>query len=295
MDKKILEKYMKAGKIAAEVREASKELVKPGASLLGIAEELEKIILEKGAEIAFPINISLNDAAAHYTPYKGETTVIRKDDIVKIDIGVHIDGYIGDTAYTAGWNEKHNKLIEASQKALEAAIEMCRPGVNVSDIGAKVEEVIEGYGFRPISNLTGHGLEKNNLHAEPQIPNTKNSRSHELAEDQVIAIEPFATNGAGHVKDSEPTLIYALFRPVLVRSPAARDIINYAASRNGLPFAERWLPLDSRIKIKLALRELTLQNAVYGYPVLKEAAGGMISQAEHTIIVRDEPIVTTKM
>ncbi len=294
MDSEILEKYMKAGRIAAEVREASRALVQPGASLLEIAEGIEKMIIDKGAGIAFPVNISLNSAAAHYTPYKGETTTIKNDDVVKIDIGVHVDGYIGDTAYTAAWDSKHEKLVEASEKALEAAVAMCVPGTNIGAIGEKIEKTIESYGLRPISNLTGHGLDAYNLHGEPQIPNIKIETDYALEEDQVIAIEPFATNGAGAIKESEPTVIYMLVRPVPVRSADAREILKYAAARSGLPFAERWIPL-SRIKAKLALRELIMRKAVYEYPVLKEKNNGLISQAEHTVIVKDEPIVTTKI
>ena len=197
MDEEILEKYLLAGRIAADVREESRKFIKIDAPLLEIAERIESLIREKGALPAFPVNISLNESAAHYTPTKKDETRVKKDDLIKIDIGTHIDGYIGDTAYSFSFSKENEKLIEASKKALEEAIKLCTPGSLLSDVSSKIEETIRGFGFNPIANLTGHGLEKYDLHAEPQIPNVKFKGDYRLKEDQVIAIEPFATNGSG--------------------------------------------------------------------------------------------------
>jgi len=293
MEKEILENYIKAGKIASEVREESKKLIKPGESLLKISETIEELIRKKGGEPAFPVNISLNNIAAHYTPAKNDVTIIKESDVVKIDLGVHIDGYIGDTACTIIFDSKHEKLKEASEKALEEAIKICRPGVLLSDISEKIEATIKSFGFKPVANLTGHGLDAYNLHAEPQIPNIKFRSDYKLKEDQVIAIEPFATDGLGLIKESEPTLIFAIHSGA-VRNQDARKIIKFGEKFNGLPCAERWIPIESLFKIKIALRELRERNIIYDYPVLKEVENGLISQAEHTIIIKDEPIITTK-
>ena len=290
------EKYLKAGKIAAEIREASKELVKPGVKILDIAEAIEKMIYDKDAIPAFPINISINDIAAHYTPQKVDETTIKESDITKIDIGICVDGYIGDTAYSVSFDKKNDKLIEASRAALDEAIKLCVPDALLSDVSAKIEETIKSFGFKPISNLTGHGLDLYDLHAEPQVPNISFKSSYRLKEDQVIAIEPFATNGAGMIKDTENIFIYRLVQIKPTRNQEARKIISFAEQRYGLPLAERWLmPIigNNLFKTRLALRELRLQEIIYDYPVLKEVKGGMISQAEHTIIVKAPPIVTT--
>lgn len=294
MDGKIKDKYLKAGKIAAEVREASRALVVPDASILEIAEKIEKMIRDKGAEPAFPVNISINDIAAHYTPMKKDETKINSADVVKIDIGVHVDGYVGDTAYSVAFDDKHKKLVEASETALNEAIKLCVPGTKLSDISAKIEETIKAFGFNPISNLTGHGLDQYDLHAEPQIPNIKFASEYTLSDEQVIAIEPFATDGSGMVKESEPVVIFRLIGSGGVRNQDARSIIRFAEKFNGLPFAERWIPIDSLVKIRIAMRELRERGIVYDYPVLREAKNGFISQAEHTVIVKDEPVVTTK-
>jgi methionyl aminopeptidase len=295
MENDVIDKYLQAGRIAAEVREESKKLIKVDASLLEIAEKIEDLIRKKGAEIAFPVNLSINEAGAHYTPARNDETVIKKDDLIKVDIGTHIDGYVGDTAYSFSFNSKNEKLIEASKRALEEAIKLCTPGRLLSDISSKIEETIRSLGFNPISNLTGHGLGRYDLHAEPHVPNVKFNSDYKLSEDQVIAIEPFATDGAGMIKESEPTLIFSLTSEKPVRNQDARLIMKFAGQFGGLPFAERWIPIDSLIKIRIALRELRERGILYDYPVLKEVGNGTISQAEHTIIIRDEPIVTTKL
>ena len=295
MSSEVREKYIKAGMIAARVREASREIVKPGVKILDIAESIEQMIYEEKGEPAFPVNISLNDAAAHDTADFSDARIISENDIVKIDLGVHIDGYVGDTAYTVAWNSDYDQLIEASRKALDAAIALCKPGTNIKEIGAAIERTIRTHGFQPIRNLTGHGLEQYNLHAEPQIPNYP-AGNFILQKGQVIAIEPFATTlaGSGMIKESEPTLIYMVIRESPTRNMDARSIMRYARTRDGLPFSVRWLPV-SGFKLKLALRELMQNGALYEYPVLKEQLGAPISQAEHTIIVDDEPVVTTKL
>jgi methionyl aminopeptidase len=302
MEEKIFKNHVKAGKIASEAREEAKRFVKPGKSYLEIAEHLEKLMHDKGGEPAFPVNISINDVAAHYTPTKIDDSKIRDSDVVKIDIGVHVDGYIGDTACTIVFDNKHDKLVKASEAALAEAIKLCKPDEKLSAVSETIEETIKSFGFKPISNLTGHGLEEYDLHAEPQIPNVKFSGDYRLKKDQVIAIEPFATDGAGHVKESGNTFIFMLVGKTPVRNNDARTIINFADKFNGMPFAERWIMSneakclgcpESLFKIRIALKEMRDRGILYDYPVLKEAQSGLISQAEHTIIVRDEPIITT--
>ncbi len=293
MDKDTEKKYVEAGKIAAQVLKESRKIAKEGMLLIELAEKIEARIKELGGGIAFPINLSLNELAAHYTPSKNDEARIPEGAVLKIDAGVQVDGYVADTAYTLSFDSKYDKLAEASKAALEEAIKLCKPGESVSKISAKIEDTIKSYGFSPVSNLTGHGLDKYFLHASPQIPNVKFIGGPRLKEGQVIAIEPFATNGEGRVKDSEPVLIYMLLEKKPVRSSDARKIISFAEQFNGLPFAERWIPLDSLFRTRLAMKELRERGIVYEYPPLKEVKNGIVSQHEHTIIVKDEPLVTT--
>ncbi len=167
MDKEIEAKYIRAGFISAKALELAAKMVKPGVKILDIAKKTEEFILAQKAGIAFPINISINDVAAHYTPYKDDDTKIAKNDVVKLDVGAHIDGYIGDTATTVCLNKKYDKMCAANKKALDAAIAVCKPGATTLDIAEVVEHEITKAGYKPIVNLTGHGLDEYNLHGEP--------------------------------------------------------------------------------------------------------------------------------
>ena len=285
------EKYIKAGKIASNVREAVIKKTKPGVKLLELADFIENQTRKLGGEVAFPANLSLDNIAAHYTPTKDDETIIPENSNLKIDIGVHIDGYVADTAKTVTFGDKEEKLSEASEAALEEAIKLIKPGVKLSDISKKIEATITSYGYKPVSNLTGHGLDKFFLHAAPQIPNISVNIDIKLQEGQAIAIEPFATDGRGSVKENTPTLIYMMTQRKPVRNTDSRKAMEFAERFKGLPFAERWLPFDSLFKTRLALRELKEKEVFYEYPPLVET--GMVSQHEHTLIVKDEPIVTT--
>ena len=294
MEKQVLDDYIKAGRIAAQARDEGAAKVVAGARLIDVAEWIEGRISALGGGMAFPVNISINNVAAHYTPDREDASVFAENDVVKLDIGVHVNGYIGDTACTISLAKdgRYDSLLKASREALEDAVKIAVPGTRLGEIGEAVENRIHSYGFKPVANLTGHGLEQYNLHAEPQVPSIKNGSGYVLEDDQVIAIEPFASTGDGFVKESGEVLIYMLLQPQPVRMPEARQIINYGMKTNGLPFAKRWLAM-SDIKFRLAMRELRSRNAVHEYPVLRDADGCRISQFEHTVIVGEKPMITT--
>ena len=225
MEKEVQDNYIQAGKIAAEVREKSRGVVAVGKSLLEIAEHVEKMIRDRGGDPAFPVNISINETAAHFTPTIGDTSVIKDNDIVKLDIGVHIDGFVADTAVTINFNKDYDDMVKAAEHALHEAIKFVRPDALLSDISNEIEQTIKNIGYKPISNLTGHGINRWDLHTEPTVPNVSFKSDYRLQEDQVIAIEPFATDGAGHVKDSEQAFIFSIFEEKPVRNQDARKII----------------------------------------------------------------------
>ncbi|NYZ75985.1 type II methionyl aminopeptidase [Candidatus Micrarchaeota archaeon] len=294
----MIEKYEKAGRIAFEVLQETKQLIKPGAKLLDIADAAENKIREKGAKPAFPVNISINDAAAHFTPENDSTKIFGEKDIVKLDVGVHIDGFIGDNALTVDLSNENGKLVEASEKALDAAICAVRAGAKLGDIGAEVEAAIKGFGFKPIENLTGHSLGEYDLHAGVEIPSVGNNDPNTLSEGAVIAIEPFATNGQGRVSEAPDVEIFSLEGKPPVRMRESRRLLTYVEENyKTLPFAERWLYKDfhSKLLLHAALRELVFAGALRQYPILKESGSGLVSQAELTVVVeKDAARVLTK-
>jgi len=289
MDDKELESYRKAGKVAKDTLEWASKLVKPGVKLLEVCERIEGRLEREGAGSAFPVNISLNDAAAHYTPRSGDETVFGAQDVVKLDIGVHVDGYIADTATTIDLSGKYGRMLDANRKALDEAIAIARPGVSVSTIGETVQAVLLEAGYRPIENLTGHELKQYDLHAGLSVPNIKVPYDWRLREGMVLAFEPFATDGAGHVIESRGAEIYSLVSERPVRMKEARMLLDLVGDRREMPFAVRWYADKiPPLKIGLVLNQLTRAGILKAYPPLHDKDKGIVSQFEHTLIVTGE-------
>jgi len=292
------EKTLKAGKILRIVKKKLPSIIKPGVKLIEIAEFVEGMIMELGAGIAFPCNLSVNSDAAHFTPKREDTRILGENSVLKVDIGAHIDGYVADTAVTFDLSSENSKMVEASKEALENAIATVRDGVDVYDVGKVIEETIKKYGFRPIYNLTGHGLSRWKAHTKPTIYNYPAGKGVKLREGMIVAIEPFVTNGVGKVADRNEVEIFSLPEEValnekayrIVRMKQARDVLKEAMKYKTLPFAKRWLKKAP----DLVMTKLVGKGLLRAYPVLSEVSGGLVTQSEHTLIVeKDSAVVVT--
>ncbi len=294
MDKEILNKYLKAGKIAAQVLQYGKSLIKPGLLVVDVLDKIENKIKELGGGLAFPAQISLNETAAHFCPLLGDKIEF-KDQLVKLDVGVHIDGYVADTAVTIDLSGKYGDLVKASQEALNKALEIIKPGVRIGEIGKVIHEVITGFGFSPVRNLSGHGLGHFDVHTKPSIPNFDTGDERVLEEDMVFAIEPFASTGAGVVYESGEAGVFMLKEKKPVRNIITRQILKEIENYEGLPFAKRWLQKKFGAKVGFAFRELKQQGMLKEFPPLVDEGKGMVSQAEHSVIVKEKAIVFTRV
>ncbi|MFB6084909.1 MAG: type II methionyl aminopeptidase [Halorientalis sp.] len=292
LDAEQYEKHREAGEILAKVRNEAADRVEVGASHLEVAEWAEDRIRDLGGEPAFPVNISVDEEAAHATPGVDDSATFGEE-MINLDIGVHVDGWLADTAVTVDLSGTPD-LVEASEAALDAALDVVEAGVDTGEIGAVVEETIDGYGFNPVVNLTGHGLGHWQQHTPPNIPNRAVDQGVELEAGDVVAIEPFATDGGGKVREGSEEEIFALESEGSVRNRVARQALNQITEEfKTLPFATRWL--DVR-RPEMALRRLKQQDILHGYPVLKEEDGCLVSQKEHTIIVTEDGCeVTTRL
>lgn len=288
-DDHALDCYLQAGKIAAAVLKEGASLVREGALLRDVVETTERRVAEEGAGLAFPLNLSLNEDAAHDTASPDDQRIFLAGDVVKLDLGVHLEGYIADTAVTIDLGD-HDLLIEASQAALEKAISLVSPGVTVGELGKAIQQEIESRGFRPVANLTGHGLSRYAIHTPPNVPNIGFQGGARLEEGMVFAIEPFATTGSGKVTEKARVEIFQQTSTKPVRLPSARKIIDEVRNRRGMPFARRWIP-DSRQEVALAA--LVHQGIVRAYPVLADTPGSVVSQHEHTLIVTSDGCIVT--
>jgi len=303
----MIESYIESGKIVSKIRSEASKMITDGTLVIDLVEYVESEILKSGAEIAFPCNVSLNEIAAHYTSPAGDETVIRAGDMVKLDLGAMVDGYIADSAVTiiAGGNmdenytqdeiNLHEEIVEASAAGLEAAISTVRAGVSVSKIGAAVHEAISEYNLNPIFNLTGHSLEQNNLHAGISIPNYDNHDGFILDEGQAIAIEPFATNGEGYVNDAPGHYIFSYMANKPFRMKSTQRVLKYIQKNNPyVPFSGRWITDEfGERRGNTALKQLSEAMAIYPYAPLREKKGCFVSQKEHTVIVEKEGCTVT--
>ncbi|MBS3109775.1 type II methionyl aminopeptidase [Candidatus Woesearchaeota archaeon] len=291
-----LGKWRKAGRLTAEVREFSRTVVRPGTRILDAVEIIEKKIYELGGEPAFPVNISLNDCAAHYTPVPNDETIF-SDQLVKVDCGVHVDGCIGDTAVTIDLSGKYADLVNAAKEALEAAIATLKDGGSLGEIGATVHSKITSKGFSPVINLSGHGLNKFVVHDSPNVPNYDTGDARKVAAGSIIAIEPFASLGKGEIYESGNAMIFSVSRKAGIRNIITKKVFQEIEKYRGLPFCTRWLAKKfPEAQVNYAMRDLKQLGVLHDYPPLVDVRHGMVSQAEHTIFVGEDGIeVLTKV
>ncbi len=293
MDTKELDNYKKAGEIAIKIREYAKQLNKPNMPLLEIARKIHKKISELKALPAFPVNLSIDDIAAHYHPTAEDETLATG--LLKVDIGIQINGYIADTAFSIDLTEdnKHKELIKANELALDKALSILKENPSLNDIGKTIQETIESKGFSPIVNLSGHGLAQYEVHASPTIPNYANGNEKKF-ENKAYAIEPFATTGEGKIYEGPGSNIYAIRQLKNTRSMTGRKILDYIWGKyQTLPFSLREIQEKFGNIARLAIRQMINENIIHEFSQLIEKSHKPVSQAEHTFIKTPKDIIIT--
>ena len=292
-----IENYIKAGKIAGEVRENVREINWVGKTVFEICEYVESEIKNRGAKCAFPVNTSINQVAAHYTAEPNDPLTIKDDDLVKIDLGAQINGYIADTAVTVCYNPEFDNLTQAAQLALDNAMSMIKTGVKSSDVGRTIEKTIKQMGFIPIANLSGHSLDQYTIHAGKSVPNIWSIGSFTFNENQAFACEPFVTTGEGlgFVHEGKTKNIFALSSRKKTKDKEADKMLDYIWENfNMLPFALRWLTNEwEENEARKLLNLLVKKKSVHAYPVLVEGNGKRVTQAEHTFIPNENGVTIT--
>ena len=293
-----LQKYQKAGRIAAEIRKKTKEFVKETVPIVEICRKVEALTIEKGGKPAFPCNVSVNEVAAHYTSPPQDERVIPKNSMVKIDIGVHVDGYIADTAITHCFNSEYENLVQTAKIALKRAIEILRPGLSISRFGTIIEKTIKNHGLKPISNLTGHLIGRYLVHAGKSLPNISHISLSKIKIGEVYAAEPFITkiDAVGRVKNESEAFIFRFMKQKSLRNPYSKELLQHIIKNfRTLPFTERWLEgCIPKNQYKKAFSELLSSKSITSYPVFVEISGKPVAQAEHTVLItKDGCLVLT--
>jgi methionyl aminopeptidase len=285
------EYYQQAGKIASTVRENTRNKYHVGDTLFHICESIEDDIISKGGSPAFPVNVSLNDIAAHYTAEPNDQIIVKDEDVLKIDIGVQIQGYIADTAVTVCYNPKYEAMVKTAEIALSEAVKASKPNTKASDIGKIIENTVTKQGFRPIQNLSGHSLEQFTIHAGKSIPNIWTIGSFSLVSNQAYAIEPFLTtrDGQGIVYEGKTRNIFGIASRKPTKDKEADEFLEYIWNTfKTLPFALRWMTKKyEEKKARQLIEQLIKKRNVHAYPVLIEGNRKIVAQAEHTLIPTD--------
>jgi len=292
---------LKAGKVASQVRrETALKLQKPGTSFLEAMDYAEHRILQLGGEIAWA-QMAVNDVAAHFCPEEDDTQVSQEGQLIKVDIGTHLEGWIADNAMTvlvgksSEKSSEYSNLIKASKNALRSTIKLVRPGVQLWELGEAQYSEAEALGFTTVKNLCGHTIERYKIHAGISIPTYNNKDKTEIQEGWQVALEPFITNGDGLIKEKGKATVFMIEQNKNARTSYARKIIEEMKPRNGLPFTTRWLTRKyGKGAAALGLRELQQLGIVKSYPPLAEVANGMVAQFEHSMIVKDKALVYTR-
>ncbi len=287
MDAHAIDCHRRAGRIAAHCREWARENVRPGVSIRYVLETVEATIREMGAEPGFPAQSSRNEIAAHYCSSPADETVYREGDCVKVDFGVHVDGYVADTAATVDLSTdgRWQKLIQSSADALSAAIATVGDGVPVGEVGGAIERTILAAGYNPVRNLTGHGLGRWKVHTPPQIPNQHEVGGSRLKAGMVFAIEPFACTGRGYIREAGKAEVFMQVRPPRKAKGLDRGVLRDIESWRGLPIARRYFLNHDPELVDDTITKLARQGSLMRYPPLVEQEGVMVAQTEHTMFL----------
>ncbi len=287
-----LQKWQQAGKIAREIRLEIKKTLKEGMPIIDVCEKVEGMTRQKGAKPAFPCNVSINDVAAHYTSPIGDKEIIPEKAVVKVDIGVHVDGYIADTATTVCFDPEYDDMVDTAEQALAHAVEILRSGLSVARFGSEIQKSIKTRGYKPISNLTGHLIRRYIIHAGKSLPNSFNLSVARIKEGEIYGVEPFVTlrDATARVENIKQQCIFRFQKNKSIKNPYAKKMLSYIKKNFlTLPFTERWLTeFSSSDKYRSAFSELLKSKAVMGYPVFVEASKKTVAQAEYTILIEKD-------
>jgi len=283
---------LQAGKIASRVLKETVDQVKPRAGILNLCRLAEKKTIEYGGRPAFPCNICVDNIAAHYTSPRDDHSVIPDCGLVKVDIGVHVDGYIIDTARTIDIDGTLEGFVSATDDALGEAISMIAPGTPLSEVGDRIERVIKTYGLRPVKELTGHSISRYTLHAGKTVPNHRTHGSTQAEAGDCYAIEPYATSGSGISETKNAFIFSNTGLDKTLEGMAEKLRLHLREKYGSLPFASRWVQTGTKeIDVSGLLRVLLRNRVIRAYPVLAEKKGRPVAQSEHTIFVSEKGAV----
>ncbi|KAK9437283.1 methionine aminopeptidase [Metarhizium brunneum] len=306
-----LSDYRQAAETHRQVRQWAQKNIKPGQTLTEIANGIEDSVrrlvghdgLSEGdaihAGMAFPLGLNIDEIAAHFSPNSGNKTVLQHNNVMKIDIGVHVNGRIVDSAFTMAFDPMYDNLLAAVKDATNTGVREAGIDVRLGELGGYIQEAMESYEceingttypIKPIRNITGHSILHYSIHGSKSVPSVKTNDTTKMEEGDVFAIEPFGSTGKGKVYDQGEVSHYALRSDapkVDLHLSSAKSLL-YSIKKNfsTLPFCRRYLDRIGHEKYLLGLNHLVKSGIVEDYPPLVDQKGSYTAQFEHTILLR---------
>lgn len=302
--------FRKAGLIHKLVRNEVRNKIHAGVKFIDLEKDAESIVKKyikpgENGGFAFPLGISVNEISAHDSAMIGDERVFKANDIVKIDIGIHVDGCIIDSAFTMivdgteDFVDNYQPLLDATADATYTGIRLSGPDANLFDISTAIKETIESYELGngdPISavyGLGGHNILPYKVHGGKLLlssphPAQKGSR---MVEDEVYAIETFASTGTGKISQKDICSCNHFMlnddEKLLSKLDSSKNpVVNWARTQNqSLPFTQLWC---TEIKnLKKSFDDGIREKVIVPYPPLTDVKNTFTSQLEHTIHVKE--------
>ncbi|KAK2593073.1 hypothetical protein QQS21_009239 [Conoideocrella luteorostrata] len=313
-DSTFLNNYRKGAEIHRQVRKWVRTSVKPGQTLteiaIGIEDGVRALLGNAGLEtgrslqsgMGFPTGLALNNCVAHYTPNPGQKDIVlQHQDVMKVDFGVHINGWIVDSAFTMSFDPTYDNLLAAVKDATNTGIKQAGIDVRISDVSAAIQEAMESYEVeirgkvypvKPVRNLCGHDIKHYRIHGEKTIPFIKNTIQTKMEEGEIFAIETFGTTGRGYIRDGQGIYGYGLShdapdRVSLPLNSANRLYNTIKENFSSLVFCRRYLERLGCERYLAGLNYLVSNGILEDHLPLMDVPGSYSAQFEHTILLRE--------
>lgn len=312
----VVTKYKAAAEICNKAIASAISSCKAGAKIVDVCQSTDGLIakecgtifkgknIEKG--VAFPTCISVNNTVGHFSPLPEDATVLKDGDVLKIDLGVHIDGWIAVQAQTILVQESFDSpiagraadAIQAARTAFEVALRLIRPGKKVSDVAGALSKVVEDFGCNLVEGVMSHQMKQFVIDGNKCVLNRPTPEHKvedaEFEENEVYAVDIVVSTGEGkpRVLDEKETTVYkrAIDMEYKLKLKASRAVFSEINKKYpAMPFTVRALLTDGdsdlQKQLRLGLVECLNHGLLHPYPVLHEKTGEFIAQMKGTVLL----------
>lgn len=308
----VVTKYKNAAEIVNKALKAVVEKAVCDANVMELCELGDNIIIGETSSvfkrekdmrrgIAFPTCISINNCICHYSPLKSDPELkLKNGDLIKIDMGGHIDGYIAVVAHSLVVGaSKENPItgpaadvMNAAHQAASVALRLVVPGGENEIVTDAVQKVAESYKCKPISGMLSHELKQFRIDGDKSIiqnPTEAQKKSHEKCEfavNEVYAIDVLISTGDGKGRelDTRATIYKKTDEVYQLKMRASRNVLSDVDKKFGvMPFTLRYF--DDEVKAKMGLKECVNHKLIEPFPVLHEKEGELVAQFKFTVLL----------